>query len=160
ARLARGRKTVFAPIALPNRIAAPADVAPILRGACSLKDTKLDGAWYRFVLTLRANDTVMNYVNGREVARYSQDGLVTPDHTIRTKNYPLLVPAPDAAHLETFTSAVRAAVDKFVADYQAYFARNNTGRTPPKRALDPLPRVILVPGVGLFGLGRTLKDAK
>jgi NAD(P)-dependent dehydrogenase (short-subunit alcohol dehydrogenase family) len=55
---------------------------------------------------------------------------------------------------------VRAAVEKFVADYQAYFARNNAGRTPPKRALDPLPRVILVPGVGLFGLGRTLKDAK
>ncbi len=26
--------------------------------------------------------------------------------------------------------------------------------------LDPMPRVILVPGLGLFGLGRTLKDAK
>ena len=26
--------------------------------------------------------------------------------------------------------------------------------------LDPMPRVVLVPGVGLFGLGRSKKDAK
>ena len=30
---------------------------------------------------------------------------------------------------------------------------------PPKRELDPAPRVILVPGLGLFGLGRSAKDA-
>src|SRR5205085_7781296 len=29
----------------------------------------------------------------------------------------------------------------------------------PKRELDPAPRVILVPGLGLFGLGRSIKDA-
>src|SRR6185503_18529620 len=30
---------------------------------------------------------------------------------------------------------------------------------PKKKELDPLPRVILVPGVGLFGLGASAKDA-
>jgi len=160
ARLARDRKRGFAAVQLPNRVAAAHDVAPILRGACSIKDAKVEGAWHRFVLTHRAGDAVMGYVNGREVARYSQEGVVTPDHTIRTKNYPLLVPAPDAAHLEAFAAQAREAVGRFVAAYQDYFARNNAGRNPPKRALDPMPRVILVPGVGLFGLGRTLKDAK
>src|SRR5262249_29501959 len=29
-----------------------------------------------------------------------------------------------------------------------------------KIALDPLPRVVLVPGLGLFGLGRSKKDAR
>ena len=29
-----------------------------------------------------------------------------------------------------------------------------------KRELDPMPRVILVPGLGLFGLGRSAKDAR
>src|SRR5258708_3978275 len=77
ARLQRGRKTVFAPVALPNRIAAAAEVAPILRGACSLKDPKIDGAWHRFVLTWRAGDAVLAYANGRELARYSQAGVVT-----------------------------------------------------------------------------------
>jgi rhamnulose-1-phosphate aldolase/alcohol dehydrogenase len=159
-RLKRGRKAVFAPVKLPNRVAATHEVAPILRGACSIKDPKVEGAWHRFVLTFRAGDAVLDYVNGRELARYSQAGVVTPDHTIRTKNYPLLVPAPDAAHLDAFQRDVRGAVDAFVAAYHAYFTRNNVGRNPPKRALDPMPRVIMVPGVGLFGLGRTLKDAK
>src|SRR3984957_5602047 len=159
-RLRVGRKAVFGAGALPNRIAGLADIAPILRGACSLPDAAVEGAFHRFVLEHRGGDRIRNYVNGSEVARYSREGVVTPDHTIRTKNFPLLVPPPDAAHLDDFARQARAAVAAFIADYQAYFTRNNVGRTPPKRALDPLPRVILVPGLRLFGLGRTLKDAK
>jgi rhamnulose-1-phosphate aldolase/alcohol dehydrogenase len=159
-RLRRDRKRVFAPVRLPNRIAAIADVGPILRGACSIADPAVEGAWHRFVLEFRANDTILNYVTGEAVARYSQAGVVTPDHTIRTKNYPLLVPPPDAAHLEDFRRQARDAVAAFAAAYRDYFTRNNQGRTPPKRMLDPMPRVILVPGLGMFGLGRTLKDAK
>jgi NAD(P)-dependent dehydrogenase (short-subunit alcohol dehydrogenase family) len=160
ARLHRDRKRVFAPVRLPNRVAAVADVGPILRGACSIADPAVEGAWHRFVLEFRANDTILNYVTGEAVARYSQAGVVTPDHTIRTKNYPLLVPPPDAAHLEDFRRQARDAVAAFAAAYRDYFTRNNQGRTPPKRMLDPMPRVILVPGLGMFGLGRTLKDAK
>ena len=33
----------------------------------------------------------MNFVNGAEVARYGQAGVVTPDHNIRIKNKPLVV---------------------------------------------------------------------
>ena len=159
-RLRQGRKAVFAPVRLPNRVAPVAEVAPIVRGACSLADPAAEGAWLRFVLEFRANPAILDYVGGAELARYSQEGVVTPDHTIRTKNYPLLVPPPDTAHLDDFKSHVRDAVARFSAAYRDYFARNNAGRTPPKRALDPLPRVVLVPGLGLFGLGRTLKDAK
>jgi NAD(P)-dependent dehydrogenase (short-subunit alcohol dehydrogenase family) len=50
-------------------------------------------------------------------------------------------------------------VEKFVADYHAYFARNNAKSVDKKVELDPLPRVALVPGVGLFGLGASAKDA-
>jgi NAD(P)-dependent dehydrogenase (short-subunit alcohol dehydrogenase family) len=159
-RLRQGRKAVFGPVRLPNRIARVAEVAPIVRGACSLADPAVEGAWLRFVLEFRANPAILDYVNGAELTRYSQEGVVTPDHTIRTKNYPLLVPPPDTAHLDDFTQQVRAVVARFITAYRDYFARNNVGRTPPKRTLDPLPRVVLVPGLGLFGLGRTLKDAK
>ena len=43
--------------------------------------------------------------------------------------------------------------------YHAYFARNNERVNGVKKELDPFPRVILVPGVGLFGLGASAKDA-
>jgi NAD(P)-dependent dehydrogenase (short-subunit alcohol dehydrogenase family) len=54
---------------------------------------------------------------------------------------------------------VKAAVEVFVVDYDAYFDRENKAVGGTKTKLDPMPRVILVPGIGLFGLGRTAKDA-
>ncbi len=98
-------------------------------------------------------------MNGADLARYSQVGVVTPDHTIRTKNWPLIVPAPEAGKLDEWKKDVQAAVEAFVARYHDYFDRNNAKSTPKKTELDPLPRVILVPGVGLFGLGASAKDA-
>src|SRR5258706_8114 len=44
--------------------------------------------------------------------------------------------------------------------YKGYFDRNNARVGGIKTILDPMPRVVLVPGVGLFGLGRSKKDAK
>src|SRR5579862_185515 len=158
-RLAEGRKSVFVAAPLPARIASVAAVAPILRGACSLKDARVEGAWRRLVLDFRSSPAILNYVNGADVARYASQGVVTPDHTIRTKNIPLIVPAPDAGDLAGFRAAVRQAAEAFVAAYHDYFKRNNQGRDPAKKELDPAPRVALVPGLGLFGMGRSKKDA-
>ena len=158
-RLQRRRNVVFVPRALPAAVAPVSEVAPILRGACSEQDAKTEGAWLRLVMEFRGGAEVLDYVNGAEVRRYANEGVVTPDHTIRTKNYPLIVPPPEAGRLDEFAAAVRDAAAKFVTDYKAYFATHNAGRVPPKRMLDPLPRVVLAPGLGLFGLGRTKKDA-
>ena len=159
-RLKRGRKAVFASAQLPQQAAALADVAPIVRGACSLKDEKIEGAWKRFILEFRGGDAVLNFVNGADVARYSQAGVVTPDHTIRTKNWPLIVPAPDSGKLADFKPNVAAAVENFVGQYRTYFTTNNARCGGIKKSLDPMPRVVLVPGLGLFGLGRSKKDAR
>jgi len=145
--------------ALPANLATAAEVAPILRGAVALSRNELAGTVKRQVLDFRDHPAILNYVSGADLARYSQVGVVTPDHTIRTKNWPLLVPAPEAGKLEDWKTAVHAAVEKFVADYHAYFARNNAKSADKKVELDSLPRVVLVPGVGLFGLGASAKDA-
>src|SRR5690242_4268017 len=68
-RLARGRKAVFVTAQLPQRTAALAAVAPIVRGACSLEETA-GGAYRRFVLEFRGGPAVLNFVNGAEVERY------------------------------------------------------------------------------------------
>jgi NAD(P)-dependent dehydrogenase (short-subunit alcohol dehydrogenase family) len=142
------------PAVLPASPLALAAVAPILRGAASIRE---GDDWRRMVLEFRTSPAILNYVNGAEVARYATQGVVTPDHTIRTKNYPLIVPAGDEA--VRFRTAARAAAERFIADYRAYFDRNNAHQATPKKPLDPLPRVILAPGLGLFGLGRSKKDA-
>ena len=159
-RLSRGRKNVFVSAALPDRIAPLADVAPVLRGACSLKNETLEGDYRRLVLDFRANQSILDFVNGAEVTRYSQAGVITPDHTIRTKNWPLIVAAPRDGQAEDFKRAAREAVDAFIGHYRAYFERNNARVGGVKKILDPLPRVALVPGLGLFGLGRSKKEAR
>src|SRR6516165_2382676 len=158
-RLRHDRKMVFSGAALPPAIAAVAEAAPILRGACAIPSPAEAGAYRRFILDFRTGPAVLSYVGGAELERYGQAGVATPDHAIRTKNRPLIVPPPEAGRLAAFKAAAHAAVARFAAEYHAYFARHNARQATPKRELDSMPRVILVPGLGLFGLGGTAKDA-
>ena len=160
ARLRRARKAVFVTAQLPQTCAPLATIAPILRGACSLADPRHEGAWRRLILEFRSNDAIRNFVNGADVARYARAGVVTPDHTIRTKNWPLVVAPPEGGAADEFKRQAVAAVAQFIEHYKAYFARNNARVGATKQMLDPLPRVALVPGLGLFGLGRAKKDAR
>jgi rhamnulose-1-phosphate aldolase/alcohol dehydrogenase len=157
-RLKRQRKALV-PAALPKELAKLPQIAPVLRGAVAIEKDTMAGTAKRQILDFRTNEKILAYVNGKDVARYAQVGVVTPDHTIRTKNWPLLVPAPEAAKLDAWAAEVKAAVETYVAHYHAYFARNNDKSPDKKKELDPLPRVILVPGVGLFGIGASAKDA-
>jgi rhamnose utilization protein RhaD (predicted bifunctional aldolase and dehydrogenase)/NAD(P)-dependent dehydrogenase (short-subunit alcohol dehydrogenase family) len=157
-RLARGRKA-RAMATLPESLADVASVAPILRGRLALANDKATGAARRQVLAFRTSPAILDYVNGMDVARYSQAGVVTPDHTIRTKNWPLLVPAPQTGKLDEWAGAVQAAVGDYAARYHDYFVRNNARAGGMKTELDPMPRVVLVPGLGLFGAGASAKAA-
>lgn len=156
-RLQVGRKPVFVSADLPGTLATAAQVAPVLRG---LTATDMgEGQWRRMVLDFRTGPEILNYVNGVEAGRYSQIGVVTPDHNIRIKNTPVLLPAPEAGGLEAFRATAETAFADFAEDYRAYFERHNPRRKVPKTQLDPVPRVALVPGLGLFGLGDSPKSA-
>jgi rhamnose utilization protein RhaD (predicted bifunctional aldolase and dehydrogenase)/NAD(P)-dependent dehydrogenase (short-subunit alcohol dehydrogenase family) len=156
-RLQKNRKA-FASAKIPQQIAPPGDVAPILRGACCLRDAGGEGAHRRLILEFRSNDAIINYVNGKEVARYARAGVITPDHVIRTKYRPLILTAPEAGKLDEFNTAAHQAAQQFIDDYQAYFTRHQA-RARGAVMHDPLPRVALVPGLGLFGMGTSAKDA-
>jgi rhamnose utilization protein RhaD (predicted bifunctional aldolase and dehydrogenase)/NAD(P)-dependent dehydrogenase (short-subunit alcohol dehydrogenase family) len=159
ARLAKGRRNVFAAAALPKTVASAAEVAPILRGAVAVKPVNAGDEPKRFVLDFRTGADIRNYVDGSDLADYAQRGVVTPDHIIRTKNFPLIVPAPEAGKLDNFARAAREAVAAYVARYDTVFERQNARVGGVKTKLDASPRVVLVPGVGLYGIGATAKDA-
>jgi rhamnose utilization protein RhaD (predicted bifunctional aldolase and dehydrogenase)/NAD(P)-dependent dehydrogenase (short-subunit alcohol dehydrogenase family) len=156
--IAKKRKAV-AVAAAPHNIVGEAHVAPIVRGACSEKDATVEGAWRRFVLEFRGGEAVLNFVNAKDLDRVSQLGVITPDHTIRTKNWPLVLPPPENGKLDEFARLARERSCQFTGRYQDYFARNNKRVGGIKHELDPLPRVVLMPGLGLFGLGRSKADA-
>jgi rhamnose utilization protein RhaD (predicted bifunctional aldolase and dehydrogenase)/NAD(P)-dependent dehydrogenase (short-subunit alcohol dehydrogenase family) len=143
-------------VALPD-VAAAHEIAPAIRGA--LAEALGDGRFRRVVLDHRAGPAARDYAGGQDVARYAQGGTVTPDHVIRIKPWPLILPAPEAGHEAGYADVVRAAVSDYAARYRVYFERHNANATPKKTMLDPWPRWVLVPGVGLFGAGASRKEA-
>ena len=152
-RFERVRSKPLAAASAPNDIAPASEVAPILRGLVAADGENPS----KMILNFRVSPEVLDYVGGADLVRYGQAGPVTPDHVIRTKPWPLIVPPPRASNLEDFRAKVAQANERFVSDYRVYFERNNATQATPKIALDHMPRVILVPGLGLFGLGVSAK---
>ena len=145
--MTKNRKAVFVAAKLPQQVAPHAEVAPIVRGACSLKNDGGEGAHRRMIAEFRTSDAILNFVNGAELQRYGASVVITPDYAIRTKRQPLILPAPEAGKLDQFKAAAAQAVAAYVEGYRKYFESHNARVGGGKRMLDPLPRVVLVPGL-------------
>ncbi len=138
-------------VSLPN----VADIAPIIRGACA---TDLGaGKFHHLVATFRTSEQIRAFVDGDDVTSYGARGVITPDHVIRTKRIPIITRLPKADDISGFAAHVRQLADKYRKDYKSYFGENNERAGGHKIMLDPSPRVALVPGLGLFGLGTSKK---
>ncbi len=159
-RISQAPKSHFPSVELPATIASAARVAPLLRGMIAQPRDRGHGRYRPMVMTLRSDPSILAFVNGAEVARYGRAGPITPDHAIRIKPWPLVVPAPGVDDLARWASGVRRALDSYGDEYAAYFARNNARQITARTQLDSMPRSILVPGVGAFGLGNSAKASK
>ncbi|MGI8840103.1 MAG: bifunctional aldolase/short-chain dehydrogenase [Caulobacteraceae bacterium] len=135
---------------------AAADVLPVLRGVLGRGG---EGGWpARWILDRRATPQIVGLVDDPRLADRAGRGVATPDHVIRTKRHPLVLPRP-TRDLGAWRAEAERALAAYIVDYRAYFARNATRAGGGKIALDPLPRVLAVPGVGLIGVGKSLGDA-
>lgn len=157
-RLENGRSDVFTGIDLPSNLADLSEVAPVIRGALAL-DTEIEGKPNRWILDHRTSDQIIQFVNGRDVSDYAMRGNAAPDHSIRIKRFGAVMPCPESGKMDTFSDSVKTAVKNFTTEYEAYFNRNNPRHNNGLKMLDPIPRIIYVPGIGLFGVGRTAKEA-
>lgn len=156
ARATRPSAAVSPPPAPPQELAAR--ILPLLRGA--LAENLGDGNWQRVVLERRVSPQIMQYLRRPELARCSQAGPATPDHVLRIKPWPLLLPPLGAAATDAqLRGRIVAAVRDFKSRYEAYFQRHNARVGGDRKALDALPRVILAPELGLIGVGSRRGDA-
>ncbi|TVR34586.1 MAG: bifunctional aldolase/short-chain dehydrogenase [Nitriliruptor sp.] len=71
-------------------------------------------------------------------------GPLTPDHVIFTKRIP----------------QIGDDVDAYVAAYEAYFEEHRHRRTVPLTMVDPAPRIVLHPQLGMLSVGRTAAEAE
>jgi len=132
-------------------------VLPRLRGALArAAGERWPGRW---ILDLRISPVARAVSDDDRLADWARRGVSTPDHVIRTKAAPLVTPLPTSAALDGWTAEVGAGLAAFADGYRSYFERNNARVGGGKTALDPLPRVVAVPGLGLVGLGKSAGEA-
>jgi rhamnose utilization protein RhaD (predicted bifunctional aldolase and dehydrogenase)/NAD(P)-dependent dehydrogenase (short-subunit alcohol dehydrogenase family) len=157
--LARNRRTaVFIPSPTPKDTIGPISViGPIVRGC--LANAVPSDAPKRWILNFRSSPQILEFVNGKDLAEYANRGTITPDHLIRTKGFPLVAPLPEARRLEGFRRETASAVADYIERYQAYFQRHDSLLERRKSPLDPVPRIVLIPGHGLFGVGQSAQEA-
>tara|TARA_B100000745_G_scaffold137238_1_gene89719 strand:- start:3005 stop:4288 length:1284 start_codon:yes stop_codon:yes gene_type:complete len=113
----------------------------------------------KLILESRTTDRILEFVNGKELERYSQAGVATPDHVIRTKNHPLILNLSTITEPANYLEHVKKSVKVFQEKYDSYFRRQVKNKGLAKTKLDSIPRIIFVPGFGLFGLGLTRNDS-
>lgn len=156
--VAKHGKPAPQPIALPKRLASSADFTSALRGAVAV--THGEGRFDRMISDFRTSPEIVTFLNTPRLAELATIGVSTPDLSIRIKTGPMVLPAPDADEIDTWPATIREHVAGFVRDYTSYFETNNARDAITRIMLDPKPRLTLVPGLGMFGHGRTLKDAR
>ncbi|QPC88291.1 bifunctional aldolase/short-chain dehydrogenase [Mesorhizobium sp. NBSH29] len=156
--VAQHGKYPLAPASVSVTPVKPNDIASMLRGAVAVN--KGEGRFDRMVSDFRTSDAILEFVNAAALADFAAGGVSTPDLSIRIKTGPMVLPAPDAAKLGDYKQEIVKQVTRYAAEYQAYFETNDTLDDVSRTMLDPMPRLSLVPGLGIFGHGRTLKDAK
>lgn len=104
-------------------------------------------------LDLRASPTIDCYLSLPNLEDIANRGTATPDHVIRIKPRPVLGAA--GFSVADWSGAIQGYIDW----YKAYFDRNAPHADEPKTMLDPLPRVALLRGCGIVGIGRNSKEA-
>ncbi|MGX4767162.1 bifunctional aldolase/short-chain dehydrogenase [Bacillus mojavensis] len=127
-----------------------AGIMPVIRGAVS--DEK------QMILSYDDHEEVLEFVNSVQAPELSQIGAACPDHLVHTKRVPLYIEwNPETQDAQELEDLLKSGIERFKAEYQAYFARN---QQEGDQIFESAPRVILIPGIGMVNTGKSLAMSK
>src|SRR5579859_660850 len=107
----------------------------------SLRSQVSQAAGFPMVLSWHTDPRSMAFVRRPDLDNISQQGPATPDHVIRTKR----------------VAQLGRDVAQFREAYERYFVQHASGKN--LKMLDPAPRIVLDPELGVIAIGRTAPDA-
>src|SRR5271165_6375601 len=102
---------------------------------------------------------VLEFVNARDLKPLAALGTSCPDHFLRTKIRPLVLPFdPASRNLDAVVDSLDKTLADYRADYTAYYERCKRPTSPAMR--DPNAVIYLVPGVGMLSFARDKATAR
>jgi rhamnulose-1-phosphate aldolase/alcohol dehydrogenase len=153
---AKGKAEPLGPLVAPplpeeERRRVVAAIAPALRGLLSKEVPK--------VMHHADAAPVLDFVGRARCPELAAMGTTCPDHFLRTKVKPLLVPfEPGRETAEDLLGRVAGLVEGYRSEYVAYYERCKRPDSPAMR--DPYPVLLLVPGVGMLSFHKDKMTAR
>jgi rhamnose utilization protein RhaD (predicted bifunctional aldolase and dehydrogenase)/NAD(P)-dependent dehydrogenase (short-subunit alcohol dehydrogenase family) len=135
-------------------------VAPLVRGLLAEPSGDADRPYRRVILQSLTDRETLNFVDSDRGKQMALSPPLTSDHLIRTKALPLWVDSPAYEDPARLRPQFAAALDEYTAAYKAYIARNSAHMPEGLTTFDPLPRVLLLPGLGAICSGKNVQAAK
>lgn len=143
------KKPVFggaatATLAPQERAAVARRLMPLIRGRISKSEMKAGH--------FTDAPEVLEFVNSNALTALAPLGTSCPDHFLRTKIKPLIVPA------DADGAALDGLIEGYRAEYAAYYDRCKHPNSPAMR--DPNAVIYLVPGVGMISFAKDKATAR
>ena len=136
-----------------NREAQASKLAPILRGLCSSEQSMIGH--------FTDNPKVLEFINSHDLNRLAPMGTSCPDHFLRTKIKPLILPISvdeDFSDPLQVMKKLTPSFEQYREDYMKYYNSCKYPNSPAMR--DPNPVVIIYPGVGMFTFAKNKQTAR
>jgi rhamnose utilization protein RhaD (predicted bifunctional aldolase and dehydrogenase)/NAD(P)-dependent dehydrogenase (short-subunit alcohol dehydrogenase family) len=136
--------------ALPERRSLAVEIFPFLRGLVSIAQ--------RLIGHYTDGPEVQHFVNSYDAKDLAHLGTSCPDHFVRTKVRPLFVAWEPGTGLQFLRQQITETLDQYRIDYATYYKSFAQLDSPAMRSANP--SVVLIPGIGMFSLGKSKTEAR
>jgi rhamnulose-1-phosphate aldolase/alcohol dehydrogenase len=138
---------VAPPLTIDRRREIAAGIMPTIRGVISSANAA--GNQVFKVGHFDDSEAVLDFVGGEKLPGLAALGTSCPDHFLRTKIWPLVLPFdPARDSVADLAARVKPAIDAYREKYAGYYERCKRADSPKMRDANPV--VYLVPGVGMI----------
>jgi rhamnulose-1-phosphate aldolase/alcohol dehydrogenase len=123
-----------------------------IRGNLSKENSK--------ILHLDKSDITLEFVNSQNLKKVSAIGTSCPDHFLRTKRLPMVLPSLTelVKNENKIESVIQSYLNKYKEAYAKYYNRNKTKESPNLR--DPYPVIVLIPEYGMMSFAKNKSTAR
>jgi rhamnose utilization protein RhaD (predicted bifunctional aldolase and dehydrogenase) len=136
------------------------EIAHVLRGALAAPTGALDRPFVHVVLDFRSSDDVAHFASAPLTPLLAAAPPPSLAHARPSGSSLLFVPAPPYADAHKLRGVLRREVEASRLAWIAAVERVGAGDAAEIGPLDPTPRAVLLPGIGLFGVGETRARAR
>ncbi len=136
---------------LSNRRDIAAEILPTLRGIVSSNR--------RVIAHYSDDQDALAFAGSKWARELGALGTSCPDHFLRTRVCPMYLPwDPKTGDTSALKRLIQQTIGGYRDDYKKYYDTHANNTSPKLR--DTNPSVVIVPGLGLFGFGRSKKEAR